>query len=319
MNSVILKRSLEGNDLNDWVDLEHRLWQELKDKNLHGKKFLVALSGGVDSLALLLSLQRVLKTNVEACFIHHGPGANVLYRDQAQKFCADLCARFSLPFHERKNSGEMLNSEADMRDFRHLRLEEVRVETGCDFIAFGHHREDLLESRLLRLIRGTGLQGLIAMTELDRTLFRPFLKISKKNLQEYLERAGESGFEDPSNADLEPLRNWLRQSWLVDLEKRQPGALQSLARSLELLVDAPKQEDHFKGFFIANELSRSKFLSLTKTQQKQLLAKWLLSLKVKDFTQAQLEEVTKRLDNSQKEFTFRVAGLTWSVNAQQIR
>ena len=305
--------------MNDWVDLEHRLWRELKEKNLLEKKFLVALSGGTDSLALLNAMHRVLKAKVEACFIHHGVGSNEAYRNEAQIFCENFCAERGIPLHCLRNTGAMLNSEAEMRDFRYDQLEKVRAGISADLIALGHHREDLLESRLLRLIRGTGPQGLVAMRELSEKLFRPFLKTSKKDFCAYLHEAGISAFEDPSNADLEPLRNWLRQSWLVDLEKRQPGGVQSLARSLELIADAPIQERDFQELFQQNEVSRIEFQILTKSEQKRLLAQWLLSLKVRNFSVAQLEEVQKRLDNSQKEFTFRVAGLHWSVNAQQIR
>ncbi|WP_413287470.1 tRNA lysidine(34) synthetase TilS [Bdellovibrio sp. HCB337] len=319
MNSAISKQWLGELDLNDWTDLEHQLWKELKENELQDKKILVGFSGGVDSLALLWSLHRVKKAGVEACYVHHGVGDNQPYRDAAESFCKKFCEEKSIPFHSRKNTGPVLKSEADLRDFRHRSLEEVRLQTSSNLLALAHHREDLLETRLLRLIRGTGSQGIVAMRILQAPLFRPFLKTSKKDLQEYLEKFSLQAFEDPSNQDLNPFRNWLRQEWLVALEKRQEGSVNSLGRSLEILADSLEEKGLPEGIFQDNFMSRPHYLALSKTQQKQALAQYMLRQGAQDFSQSHLEEIQKRLDISQKEFIFKVGGIDWEINAQQIR
>jgi tRNA(Ile)-lysidine synthase len=305
--------------LNDWLDLEHHLWQELKEHELNDKKILVGFSGGVDSLALLWALHRVKKSAVEACYIHHGPGENLKYRDLAENFCRKFCQDHGIIFHTQKNLKQNLNSESELRDFRHSALEETRKQTGSEFLALAHHREDLLETRLLRLIRGTGPQGLEAMRVLQMKLFRPFLKVSKKELQEYLAKFSIVAIEDPSNQDLNPLRNWLRQEWLVALENRQAGAVNSLGRSLEILAENLEDSSLPKDLFQADFISRSHYLALSKAQQKQALAKFLLEAGVQNFSQSHLEEIQKRLDNPQKDLIFRVSGVEWVINAQQIR
>lgn len=309
--------------MKDWRSLEHQLWRELHELELVGKKILVGLSGGVDSLALLWSLFRVRPQGVEACFVHHGAGENQEYRDQAYDFCQNYCVKKGIPFHSRRNLDTSLQSESELRVYRYQVFEEVKKQTGAELLALGHHREDLLETRLLRLIRGTGPQGLVAMQVLQQGIFRPFLRNSKKELLEYLKGFGLEGFEDPSNSSTDPLRNWLRREWLVALEGRQQGAVQALARSLEILAESQsgfsdKNED-FQKLIANNGISRPHYLALTKTEQKRALAHFILRQNVQDFTQSHLEEIQKRLDNSQKEFTFKVAGIVWIVNAQQIR
>jgi tRNA(Ile)-lysidine synthase len=305
--------------LNDWRDLEHHLWQELNERDLLDKKILVGFSGGVDSLALLWGLVRTHKEKITGCFVHHGPGPNQPYRDRALEFCQNFCAERKIPFVSQINEKTELSSEAALREFRYEALRKTQKQTGSALLALGHHREDLLETRLLRLIRGTGPQGLPAMNELQEGLFRPFLKKSKKELLQYLESFGLSASEDPSNADLEPLRNWIRQDWLVALENRQEGAVHALARSLETLAESVTPQEDFSSYFENNALLRGPYLALSKTQQKRVLALLLLRQKVQNFTQSHLEEVQKRLDNPQKGFSFRVAGREWLINAQQIR
>ncbi len=305
--------------MNDWLDLEHQLWKELKECEILERRILVGFSGGTDSLALLRALHGVKRSQVEACYVHHGPGVNAAYRDAAAEFCRAFCESHGIPFHIEKHHGVELLSEAALRDFRHSSLESARKKTKSDFLALAHHREDLLETRLLRLIRGTGGQGLTAMRVLQKELFRPFLKISKNDLQDYLNALSLESFEDPSNADLHPLRNWMRQEWLVALEKKQKGSVSALGRSLEILAETLDAEVFPEGLFKENFISRPHYLALAKTQQKQALASYLLSQNVQGFSQSHLEEVQKRLDISQKDLIFRVSGMDWVINAQQVR
>lgn len=305
--------------MNDWLDLEHQLWSVLKKERLLDKTMLVGFSGGVDSLAVVWALFRVKKTGVAACYVHHGPGENKAYRDQAAAFCQEFCLQQGIPFHTRTQNAAVLKSEAELREFRYDSLREVQLQTKSDLLVLAHHREDLLETRLLRLIRGTGPQGLGAMRTLQGSLFRPFLRLSKSELQDYLDMFSLRAFEDPSNKDLNPLRNWLRQEWLVALEKKQKGAVGSLARSLETLAEGLEENFLPEGLFVGKFLSRPHYLSLSERQQRQALASYLLAQGKRDFSQAHLEEIQKRLDNSQKDLNFRVCGVYWMVNAQQIQ
>lgn len=305
--------------MNNWLDLEHHLWKELKERNLQSEQLLVGFSGGVDSLALLWACHRVKKTGLVAGYIHHGPGENAPYRDFAETFCKDFCRQHQIPFYSLKHSGKELTSEEALRDFRHTSLEELRKQTNAHWIALAHHREDLLETRLLRLIRGTGPQGLVSMQSVQGVLFRPFLRVSKKDLQIYLEKSSLTALEDPSNRDLHPFRNWLRQEWLVALEKKQKGAVHSLARSLEILAEAQEDDAFPEGLFEKQGISRGHYLALSKAQQQRVLAHYLLRMGQRNFSQSHLEEIQKRLDISQKVFIFKVGGIEWVINAEQIR
>lgn len=308
-------------------DLDHQVWKQLRSNSLQNKKVLIALSGGVDSVALLCVLAKIHKPErLGACYFHHGDDANVEYRKEAQVFCEKLCKKIGISFFPLKSS-TLAKSEAQYRDLRYEALKKLMQSEGFDVLATGHHRDDLLETRLLRLIRGTGGQGLHAMWAWKDQIFRPFLETTKSELKKYLREEKIKAFQDPSNFNLDPLRNWLREEWLKSLERKQRGSTVSLARSLETIAqeldsqgecpwgDLLSQNEAYK----TQGLLRAFYLTLSQFDQRRLLAQYLFSLGKKDFSKAQLEEIQKRLDNSQKVITFKISGCEWLVNAEQIK
>ncbi|NUN06705.1 MAG: tRNA lysidine(34) synthetase TilS [Bdellovibrio sp.] len=305
-------------------DLDHHVWKQIKQHSLQEKKILVALSGGVDSVALLRVLSKIHKTELlGACYFHHGEEVNQEYRKDAQVFCEKLCKKLGVAFYPLK-AGVLAKSEAEYRELRYQALEALKKQEGFVLLSTAHHRDDLLETRLIRLIRGTGAQGFQAMSPLRHALFRPFLEVTKRELKKYLREEKLRAFEDPTNKSLDPLRNWVREEWLKALEKKSKGASAALARSLETIAleienrpwgDLLSQNEAY----MTQGLSRGFYLTLSPYEQKRVLAQYLFSLGKRDFSQSHLEEIQKRLDKSQKVITFKVAGCHWEVNAEQIK
>ena len=303
-------------------DLDHHVWKLVREHGLQDKKILVALSGGTDSVALLRVLVKIhKKERLGACYFHHGEDANQEYRKEAQVFCEKLCKKWGVAFYPLKSS-QLAKSEAEYRELRYEALQRLMKEEAFDYLSTGHHRDDLLETRLMRLIRGTGAQGLQAMHVLKDQTFRPFLEVSKKELKKYLREEKVRIYEDPSNESLDPLRNWVREEWLKSLERRSRGSTSALARSLETIAleiesrpwgDLLSQNEAYK----TQGISRGFYLTLSPFEQKRLLAQYLFALGKRDFSQSHLEEIQKRLDKSQKVITFKVGGCHWEVNAEQ--
>ena len=130
-----------------------------------------------------------------------------------------------------------LTSEADLREFRHSLLERLRREKGAQWTALAHHSGDLLETRLLHLIRGCGEEGFSAMKILDPPFLRPFLDVTREEIKDYALANRLSWAEDPGNKDNRFFRNWLRNQWLPDLERRRPGGVKRLAASFSHVAD----------------------------------------------------------------------------------
>ena len=312
-------------------NLDHQLWKFIKDHNISDKKIILAVSGGLDSVALLRSFSKVInKSQLIVCYVHHGCKSEMKsYRDQALSFVQKLSEQnnlefVSLSFDESiaENNGISIESEEFFREGRYKLLRKLKEERAFDYLALGHHADDLLETRIIRLIRGTGAQGLLAMSGVSEDLCRPFLRASKQELSEYLSQEDLKYLEDPSNSNPHYLRNWIRNEWLPLLEAKQAGASVSMARSLELIASAVQSSERVlesDEYVNLQGISRSYFLTLDSLSQSRCLARYLYLLEIRDFSHSHIEEIKKRLANSQKVLSFRVAGLTWDINAEQIK
>jgi tRNA(Ile)-lysidine synthase len=322
--------------------LEWGVFQEIrKSFDLQREeRILLAVSGGLDSVVLAQVAARLRghlpKWTWEVAHVHHGLSANApeqnQARNQAEILVACLAADLGFSFHLLSHSGsEVLKSEEALRDFRLNALKELAEKQKITLIALAHHRDDLLETRLIRLIRGTGPGGLQAMELRSPSgLWRPFLNLSRVEIQNYANEENLKWWNDPSNLQSEPLRNWLRLEWLPMLEKKRPGAAKSLARSLELLTDSLAEQvasssgkpeavsDAIQSNSTDIGLDRQLFKQLGPAQQSSLLVKYIRGLGVRGFGRTHVQEILKRLDTPQKNFMFNVADLHWKINAEQI-
>lgn len=200
-------------------------------------KILVAVSGGVDSVALLDLLAKKklaqflgrelppLEVLGVAHFnhkIHHAA-------DDHQKFVESLAAKYRLPFFT-KRSSRKLKSEADARDARYLFLRTLAKKMDADAIALAHHADDQVETVLLNVIRGTGLLGLGGIAELRDGLWRPFLEISKKDLFDYNKKKRLKFVHDPTNDDATYSRNFVRLRIIGEMERINPRVREAFLR-----------------------------------------------------------------------------------------
>lgn len=293
-------------------------------------RWLVAVSGGHDSMALLqllLNLRSRLSVTIAVAHIHHGPTSQgqLRARDEARNLVRKVCSNEGLEFFEAPASIELpkSQSEAELRRYRHEALEHIRSENGFDFIVFAHHSDDLFETRLLRLIRGTGPEGMQAMRIRMGKKLRPLLGTSRDELRRYFTESGLSATVDPSNEESGPLRNWLRHVWLKELDLKRPGSSKALQRSLALLAETlanrPNAPAPVLEALSQNGLDRRVFDSLGAREKKMALALYLRRLNATNFSKSQIEEVIKRLDTYQKRLAFKIGPLNWSINAEQIQ
>jgi tRNA(Ile)-lysidine synthase len=197
-------------------------------KRPSGKALAVALSGGIDSVTLLHRLKA--RGPVSAVHVHHGLSPNA---DAWTAFCRRLCKQWAVPLKVfRVNvspAGEGL--EAAARKARYAAF----LKAGAGTIALGHNLDDQAETVLMNLLRGAGRRGASGMAPESqfrgKTLIRPLLDVSRKEIEAYARRHGLSWIEDESNANQALTRNFVRHRLGPLIDQRFPGWKKSLSRA----------------------------------------------------------------------------------------
>lgn len=209
-----------------------------------GSRVVVGVSGGPDSLALLLvlaALRGELDLELTAVHADHGlrPAATPAERRLVAEVCAGLGVEWrceALPVREYGRE-RGLSLEAAGRELRYQLFRRVAGELGGAVVAVAHHADDQAEELLLRLLRGTGRAGLAGMAADNGSgVVRPFLNFPKARLGQYLRERQVAALEDASNRDRRFLRNRVRLELLPLLESRyNPAIRRTLCRTAEIL------------------------------------------------------------------------------------
>ncbi|MDR6235788.1 tRNA lysidine(34) synthetase TilS [Pseudomonas oryzihabitans] len=256
----------------------------------------VGFSGGLDSTVLLHLFAQLrdsgLVRGLSAVHVHHGLQSAA---DAWVSHCAEVCKALQVPLdtlHVRTDGAASLERAA--REARYAAFARVLPTDGC--LVLGQHRDDQLETLLLRLVRGAGVKGLAGMPGARSfaagRLWRPLLDEPRAALLAYAEDAGLAWIEDPSNTDTHLDRNYLRHEVLPRLRSRWPGVAQVMARSAAHLAEA----DELLGELAALDLQQAQageppfawlplpslalapLQALSEARQRNALRAWLASL-----------------------------------------
>ncbi len=299
------------------LTVEHLVLRALGRGNNQPERWLLAVSGGADSMVMaeiLFRWRRYLGVELALAHVHHGRGRaerQNTYRDQAQALVSEWATRRNLEFFTNLPSREAGVSEQDLREFRRSHLRGWLKAGAFSRVAFAHHRDDLLETRLLRLIRGSGRQGLKAMAVKRGRILRPLLHLSRAQIVEYATFQQVKWMDDPSNELTTSLRNWLRQDWIPQLERRSPGAAKSLSRSLTTL--AQNQFTETIGPFVG--LRRAALEEFTPVLLEDVVARYLRTIGMKGYSQTHVQELLKRLSTRRQPVRFEMLGFSFQATA----
>ena len=204
-------------------------------------KVLVALSGGADSVALLRVLHALgYQCECAHCNFHlRGEESN---RDEA--FVQQLCQKFDIPLHVTHFDTtdyahtKRISIEMAARELRYQWFETLRQSIGAKVIAVAHHRDDSVETFLLNLIRGTGINGLKGIAPKNGYVVRPLLQESRENILDYLQHLNQEYVTDSTNLQDEYMRNKIRLNLLPLMKELNPSVSESIAATAERLADA---------------------------------------------------------------------------------
>lgn len=208
-----------------------------------------AISGGADSVALLLSLQRLArKRGGRLVAAHFNHGLRGVESDEDERFVVDLCQRLrvvcAVGGAETNRHAGRGSVESEARERRYAFLNETARQWGARFIATAHTADDQAETILHRIVRGTGLAGLAGIPFTRRlseltTIVRPLLAVPRAVVEDYLDWRGEAYRQDSSNAHVDFTRNRIRHQVMPLLaDQFNPRVAESLIRLGRLAREA---------------------------------------------------------------------------------
>ena len=210
------------------TDLKTLVAHYIEERRLLDKSRLqlVALSGGADSVALLMLL-RDLGYRLEAVHCNFQLRGDEADRDE--DFCQSLCDELAIPLHrahfDTRAYAQLhgISIEMAARQLRYAYFRQLREAIGAEAICVAHHRDDSVETILLNLIRGTGIHGLTGMKPRQGDVVRPLLCVSRADLVSYLDGLGRSYVTDSSNLVADVKRNKVRLQILPMIEAINPS------------------------------------------------------------------------------------------------
>lgn len=223
-------------------------------------RYIVGLSGGADSVALLLILKE-LGYCVEAAHCNFHLRGKESQRDE--EYCINLCKEQDIKLHlihfQTAEYAELhkVSMEMAARTLRYNYFETLRQDIGADAVCVAHHRDDSVETVLLNLVRGTGLRGLMGIRPRNKHIIRPLLACSKADIEAYLAAKGQAFVTDSSNLVADVKRNKLRLEVVPTLKEINPSFDETIMKMSESIGEAQK---------IINASLRSAFSSIVSVE-----------------------------------------------------
>lgn len=256
--------------------------------DLEPGKYVVAVSGGVDSIALLHILQGSAGYQLTVAHFDHGMRRG---SRQDRLFVKGLAAHYGLPFvYGEGNLGESA-SEASARTARYDFLHKARIAAGAHAIITAHHQDDALETAILNIVRGTGRKGVSSLQSSD-VIKRPLLHVPKSELVTYAEKNNLKWREDSTNlADIYK-RNYVRHKLLTRFSDEERTRLHEIILQLRSTNDVlDKELSKYMGEKSGRQLDRARFILLPHDVSREVMAAWLRQNDVREFDRKSLERV----------------------------
>ena len=281
-----------------------QILEEIQTK-LNNETVVLAVSTGVDSMVLFHLLQKIKNIKLVIAHVNHHQRSE---SNEEQLFIKELCEELNIKCYIKELYFENhQNFQANARNERYLFFKEVMEKENAKCLITAHHANDDLETILMRLIKSTSLKGYAGIEEVSIIetgyIYRPLLKVSKKDIYEYANKNNLKYYEDHSNQEDDYLRNRIRHQIIPEMEKENPSLFKEIHIFKEHILEANKELFKKINLFIKNNvithnniisIKLSDFINESSYFQEQLLFELLKKYKL---SKSLIDELLKQINN----------------------
>ena len=225
----------------------------------HDDLHVVAISGGADSVALLLILKQ-LGYRIEAAHCNFHLRGDESDRDE--EFVKSLCKSYDIPLHLiHFETGEyatlhQVSIEMAARDLRYGYFRQLCQDIGASDVCVAHHRDDAVETLLMNLIRGAGIHGLTGIRPKNGQIVRPLLCLSRQEIEDYLKTIHQEYVVDSTNLVDDVVRNKIRLRVLPILREINPNVAENIDKTAHYLQQTEKIFNNYISSRLASLVQR---------------------------------------------------------------
>ena len=268
---------------------------------LKEKKLLIAISGGVDSVVLTHLFHQL---NFDISLAHCNFNLRGTESDKDEFLVKELGEKLNLKTFtksfETENfaSENQLSTQVAARNLRYNWFQEISIKHQFDFVLTAHQADDNLETFLINLTRGTGLEGLTGIPELNNNILRPLLVFSRDEIENFATKNNIDWREDKSNASNKYVRNKIRNQVVPILKEINPTLLDSFQKTSDYLKESQQIIDasisDFKKKVVEETENSNLRIDITKIQKTNNPKAYLYQL-LKEFGFSEWNDVTNLL------------------------
>lgn len=296
-------------------NLQKKIALFLEEYNIKNKTVLAAVSGGVDSVAMLhilCTLQKDFNLDLKVIHLNHNWRGEESVKDL--EFVKDLAFQYGLEFYTETLEDDIKKTELAARDERYAFFERAleKFETNICFLA--HNKNDNAETLVYRIIKGTGPSGLASIPRRRVSYYRPMLDFSRLEIENYAESNSLKFRQDKSNEDTVYKRNFIRKNILPEMEKINKNAIDAINSLIKLSVERNEiLEDYLVNLEAAvfekgsenfchkkPNIKRDAFLALKEPLQREIISRYFKGiLKNRDYKNIlKIQNFIKESENS---------------------
>ncbi len=258
--------------------------------DLASGRYILAVSGGVDSMTLLDILAKKAGLELIVAHFNHGIRADSAKDEQLVRKTAQ---KYSLAFEVGYGHLGKDASEETARQVRYEFLDKVKKKYKANAIITAHHQDDLIETAFLNILRGTGRRGLSSI--LNPKIIRPLLNTPKAEILEYAQKHHLQWREDVTNIETRYLRNYIRQHLMSALSDKQRQEILDNIDKVAKINKLIEQDIATLSHVHLKELDRQQFIMLPSEVSEELLAWWLRNNQLRDFDHKTIKRLSSAI------------------------